>query len=138
MHYNAILDNVAKLTSASERNAESAEREIVRLKHIEYMQKHIGEAFEGVISGLTNWGIYVELPNTVEGMISLANLKDDYYTFDAEHMILAGEKKHKTYVLGQKLYIQVVDANKLLKTIDFIVIGEKKYRELTENSIDNG
>lgn len=138
MHYNAILDNVAKLTSASERNAESAEREIVRLKHIEYMQKHIGEAFEGVISGLTNRGIYVELPNTVEGMISLANLKDDYYTFDAEHMILAGEKKHKTYVLGQKLYIQVVDANKLLKTIDFTVIGEKKYRELTENSIDNG
>ncbi len=133
MHYNSILDNVAKCTSASERNAESAEREIVRLKHVEYMQKHIGEAFEGVISGLTNWGIYIELPNTIEGMVSLANMKDDYYVFDQEHMILTGEKKHKTYALGQKLYIQVVNADKLLKTIDFSIIGEKKFRELTEN-----
>lgn len=136
MHYNRILENVAKLTSAAERNAESAEREIVRLKHIEYMQQHIGEAFKGVISGLTNWGIYVELPNTVEGMISLANMKDDYYVFDAEHMILTGEKKHKTYALGQTVCIQVVNADKVLKTIDFTIIGEKKYKELTEGSVD--
>ncbi|MCR5584043.1 MAG: ribonuclease R [Lachnospiraceae bacterium] len=138
MHYNKILDNVAKMTSAAERNAESAEREIVRMKHIEYMQQHIGEAFEGVISGITNWGIYIELPNTIEGMVSLANMKDDYYVFDAERMVLTGEKKHKTYVLGQKLYIEVVNADKLLKTIDFAIIGEKRYKTLTENSRDNG
>ena len=133
LHYNKILDKIAKSTSAAERNAENAEREIVRLKHIEYMQKHIGEAFEGVISGLTNWGIYVELPNTVEGMISLANMKDDYYVFDQAKMILVGEKKHKIYALGQKLYIQVIYADKMLKTIDFAIIGEKKYKELTGN-----
>ncbi len=131
MHYNEILDNVAKLTSAAERNAESAEREIVRLKHIEYMHEHIGEAFEGVISGITNWGIYIELPNTIEGMVSLADLRDDYYVFDAEHMTLTGEKKHKTYTLGQKLCIEVVNADKVLKTIDFRIIGSKRFKELT-------
>ncbi len=134
MHYNGILDNVAKLTSAAERNAESAEREIVRLKHIEYMHEHIGEAFEGVISGITNWGIYIELPNTVEGMVSLADMKDDYYVFDAERMMLTGEKKHKTYTLGQKLYIEVINADKVLKTIDFRIIGSKRFKELTEGN----
>ena len=134
MHYNSVLDNVAKSTSSAERNAETAEREIVRLKHIEFMQQHIGETFEGVISGLTNWGIYIELPNTIEGMVSLADMRDDYYVFDAERMVLTGERKHKIYALGQKLYIQVVNADKLLKTIDFCIIGEKRFKELTENT----
>ncbi len=131
-HYASILDDVATKTSALERNAEEAEREIVKLKHIEYMGEHLGEAYEGVISGLTGWGIYVELPNSVEGMIALKNLTDDYYTFDAENYILVGEKKHKTYKLGEKLYIQVADTDKLLKTIDFKIIGKKKYDELTK------
>ena len=132
IHYNEILEDVAKHSSAAERNAESAEREIVRLKHIEYMEGHVGEAFTGVISGVTNWGIYVELENTVEGLVNLASLKDDFYIFDAEHMMLIGEKKHKTFSLGQKVYIEVIAADKLTKTIDFKIIGEKRYLSLTK------
>ncbi len=132
IHYNEILEEVAKHSSLTERNAESAEREIVRLKHIEYMEGHKGEAFAGVISGVTNWGIYVELENTVEGLVNLASLKDDFYIFDAEHMMLIGEKKHKTFSLGQKVYIEVMAADKLTKTIDFKIIGEKRYISLTK------
>ncbi len=137
-HYNIILNDVARLTSAAERNAESAEREIVKLKHIEYMQHHIGEAFEGVISGVTNHGIYVELSNTIEGMIGLANLTDDYYVYDSDHMLLTGQKKHKVYALGQKVLVEVINADKFLRTIEFLIIGRKRFKELTESFKDNG
>lgn len=131
-HYNAILDSVAKDTSRCERNAESCERDLVRFKHVEYMQKRIGQAFEGVISGLSGRGIYVELPNTVEGIVSMANLKDDYYVFDSKSYVVAGEKKHKTYSLGQKVYVLVLDTDKSDKTIEFSIIGEKRFKALTE------
>ncbi len=133
-HYASILDEVAEHTSATERNAEAAERDVERMKCIEYMQMRIGNVYEGVISGLTNWGIYVELPNTVEGMVSLQNLKDDYYKFDSENYILYGEKKHKTYTLGQKVYIKVEGADKLTKTIDFSIIGGRMYNDLKEHN----
>ncbi len=133
-HYASILDDVALHTSTTERNAESAERDVERMKCIEYMQMRVGNVYEGVISGLTNWGIYVELPNTVEGMVSLQNLKDDFYRFDSENYILFGEKKHKAYTLGQKVFIRVENADKLTKTIDFSIIGSKMYNELKDKN----
>ena len=109
-----------KAAQIMERRADEAERETEKLKKVEYMEKRIGQIYEGVISGITSWGIYVELPNTVEGMIQLANLEDDYYIYDEERYLLVGERFHKTYRLGQQLQVLLIGADKLLKTIDFL------------------
>ena len=119
-HYGSILPQIAIQTSALERRAEEAERETDKLKKCEYMSRFIGEAFEGVISGVTNWGLYVELPNTVEGLIRIQELSDDYYLFDEPNYQLIGETTGKTYKLGQKIKVAVAKTDKLLKTIDFV------------------
>lgn len=131
-HYNEILESVARETSKAERNAENCERDLVKVKHVEYMEERIGEAFEGVISGLSGRGIFVELPNTIEGVVPMSGLTDDFYVFDADRYIIEGEKKHKTYALGQKVYVLVLNTEKTDKTIEFSIIGEKRYKSLTE------
>lgn len=118
-HYDSFLTEVAIQTSMLERRAEEAERETDKLKKCEYMAEHLGEEYEGVISGISNWGMYVELPNTVEGMIRISELGDDYYVFDQEHYQLVGEMSKKTYKLGQKVKVVVEKTDRLLKTIDF-------------------
>lgn len=123
-HYDRILPEVAVKTSALERRADEAERETDKLKKCEYMSRYIGETFDGVISGVTNWGLYVELPNTVEGMIRMNALNDDYYIFDEQHYELVGEMTKKTYKLGQPIKIEVLSTDRLLKTIDFIPAKE--------------
>ena len=119
-HYDKILQGVTVQCSAMERRADEAERETLKLKKCEYMSRHIGEEFEGVISGVTNWGFYVELPNTVEGLVHVNDLHGDYYAFDEERMELIGELSRKTYKLGQKIWVTVTGTDKLAKTIDFI------------------
>ena len=119
-HYDKILQGVTVQCSQTERRAEEAERETVKLKKCEYMSKRIGEIFEGVISGVTNWGFYVELPNTVEGLVHVNNLNDDYYLFSEEAMELRGETGRKVYKLGQKIQVEVVGTDRLTKTIDFL------------------
>ncbi len=119
-HYDKILAGVTVQCSASERRAEEAERETVKLKKCEYMSKRIGEIFEGVISGVTNWGFYVELPNTVEGLVHVNDLHGDYFIFDEERMELRGELKGITYKLGQKIAVAAVGTDRLTRTIDFI------------------
>ncbi len=121
-HYEEILPEVAVKTSALERRADEAERETEKLKKCEYMSRYIGEEFDGVISGVTNWGLYVELPNTVEGMIRMNALDDDYYIFDEEHYELTGEMTRKTYKLGQRIRVRVMNTDRMLKTIDFIPV----------------
>ena len=118
-HYNKILDEVAIQSSKTERRADEAEREVEKLKKIEFMEKYIGELFEGVISGVSSWGMYVELPNTVEGIVPIAKLEDDYYYFDEEHYMLVGEHTKKNYKLGEKVKIRVETADKVLRTIEF-------------------
>ena len=85
------------------------------------MSAHIGEEFEGVISGVTAWGFYVELANTVEGLVHVNTLRDDYYTFDQESYELRGDMTKKVYKLGDKVCVRVEDADKLLKTVDFVL-----------------
>lgn len=128
-HYDRILPEVAVKTSALERRADEAERETDKLKKCEYMSRHIGECFDGVISGVTNWGLYVELPNTVEGMIRMTVLDDDYYIFDEQRYELVGELTKKTYKLGQPIRIQVLSTDRLLKTIDFIPAKDEEREE---------
>jgi ribonuclease R len=121
-HYEKILTEVANHSSKTERRADEAEREVEKMKKVEYMLGHIGETFEGVISGITNWGMYVELPNTVEGMIRVSAMEDDYYNYDEEHYQMVGEHTNKVYKLGQKVTVEVVSADKLNRTIDFALV----------------
>ena len=120
-HYEAILPGVAMQTSALERRAEEAERETDKLKKCEYMSRFIGQEFDGVVSGVTNWGLYVELPNTVEGLVRISELRDDYYIFDEQHYELVGEMTRKSFKLGQPIRVQVASTDRLLRTVDFIL-----------------
>lgn len=129
-HYDRILSEIARQSSLTERRADEAEREVEKLKKVQYMSKFIGEIFEGVVSGVTSWGMYVELPNTVEGMVRMADLHDDYYIYDESRYMLIGEHTKHTYKLGQKIKVQLVDTSKLLRTIDFIPVMEEDEDEI--------
>ena len=118
-HYESILPGIAEQASKTERRADEAERDTDKLKKVEYMQNHIGEVFDGVVSSITNWGMYVELPNTVEGMVRLTALLDDYYYYDEESYELVGKDTGNTYKLGQKVKVEVTGTDKLQRQIDF-------------------
>ncbi len=121
-HYESILSEVAKHASETERRADEAERETEKLKKVEYMEQHIGETFEGVISGITHYGLYVELPNTVEGLVHVNSLEDDYYEYREDTYELAGEHNGVVYQLGQRVKIRVKDTDRLCRTIDFTLL----------------
>ena len=123
-HYAEILDEVARQSSVCERRADEAERESDKLKKAEYMSYHLGEEFEGIISGVTGWGLYVELPNTVEGLVHVNTLRDDYYVFNQESYELCGEMTKKVYKLGDKVRVRVAEADKMLKTVDFELVSD--------------
>lgn len=118
-HYQSILEEVTKHASETERRAEEAERETVKLKKVQYMKNFIGEEYEGVISGITKWGMYVELPNTIEGLIHVVNMTDDHYEYIEDRYEMQGINTGKTYRLGQKVCVRVMAANELQRTIDF-------------------
>jgi len=120
-HYNSILSGVSDIASKTERRADEAERETEKLKKVEYMEEHIGEVFEGVISGITGYGIYVELPNTIEGMVHVNALDDDFYYYDEEKYEMIGKDTGRKYKLGEKVLIQVTGCDKITRTIDFIM-----------------
>ncbi len=119
--YEQRLSNVAKQSSKTERRATEAEREVNKLKKAQYMSHHIGEEYEGVISGITSWGIYVELANTVEGMIRVNWLTDDFYSFNEKNHELVGIQSGRTFCLGQKVNVLVNNTDEILRTIDFIL-----------------
>ena len=120
-HYEAILPQAAIQSSALERRAEEAERETEKLKKCQYMSRFVGEEFTGVISGITNWGFYVELPNTVEGLVRMSDLADDYYIFDEKNYELVGERTRKTYKLGQSVRVTVSGTDPVLRSVDFVL-----------------
>ena len=118
-HYETILPEVAKHSSETERRADEAERETEKLKKAQYMAEHIGEVYEGVISGVASYGMYVELPNTVEGLVHVTSLTDDYYQYFEDTFELVGEVTNRHYKLGQKVYIRVIGVDEIVRTIDF-------------------
>ena len=124
LYYAQILEDVAAKSSMLERRAEEVERETVKLKKAEYMQMHLLETFDGVISGITGWGMYVELPNTVEGLVHVSSLTDDYYIFDEENYCLRGEMSQKTYHLGDPVQVLVSEVDVTTKSIDFILVSK--------------
>ncbi|MDD5969206.1 ribonuclease R [Anaerostipes sp. 992a] len=123
-HYEQILPKVAEISSKTERRAEEMEREVVKMKKVEYMEQHLGEIFVGVISGITTWGIYVELPNTIEGMIRVADMIDDYYNYDERSYSMVGEMTGRTFELGMRVAVRVKETNRMLRTIDFELYDE--------------
>ena len=123
-HYEKILPEVAKHSSEMERRADEAERETDKLKKVEYMEQRIGQVFEGVISGVTEWGFYVELPNTIEGLVHVTTLTDDYYHYQEATYEMVGEATNRRYKLGQKVKVMVMGTDRLLRTIDFRVVRE--------------
>lgn len=129
-HYEDLLDRVAIASSKLERRAEETEREVTKFKKCEYMENKIGQMFGGVISGLTNWGIYVELPNTVEGLIPMVRLHDDYYNYDEKTLCLIGERTGRIFRLGDQVKVEVLSVDKRMRTIDFSLV----YDDLDEES----
>lgn len=125
-HYEKILPEVTKQCSERERLAEEAERETIKLKKVEYMEEHIGEVFEGVISSITKWGIYVELPNTIEGLVHVTNMHDDHYDYIEERFEMVGEHTRKVYKLGQTVYIVATGTDRLQRTIDFEFVEKEE------------
>ena len=129
-HYEDILEKVAINTSKLERRAEETEREVSKFKKCEYMEDKVGHMYKGVISGLTNWGIYVELPNTVEGLIPMVRLHDDYYNYDEKTMCLVGERNGRVFRMGDPVGVEVLSIDKRMRTIDFNMV----YDELEEET----
>lgn len=128
-HYEKLLPEVAVQSSSTERRADEAERETEKLKKVEYMEDHIGEEFEGVISGITSWGIYVELSNTVEGLVHVNSMEDDNYFYDESTYEMRGSNTENAYKLGQKVMIKVLGIDKIQRTIDFKIVQEDNYGE---------
>ncbi len=120
------LPDVCLKCSNKERVAEDAERETCLVKKVEYMEDKIGQIFEGVISGVTSWGIYVELPNTIEGMVSPKTIEDDYYYYDEKNMQYFGEKTGKRYCLGNVVKVKLIATDLYEKTIDFKLILDEE------------
>lgn len=119
-HYEQLLPQVASQSSVTERRADEAERETEKVKKAQYMKQFLGAEFAGVISGVTNWGLYVELPNTVEGMVRVSDLEDDYYLYDETRMELRGERDGRVYRLGEKIRVQVIRVDAVMHTVNFI------------------
>ncbi len=116
---NEIAVKYAEKSSEKEKIAQKAERESIDLKKAEYMENKIGEIYEGIISGVTQFGIFVELENTVEGLIRFENLGNEYFIYNDERKQLIGEHTNTVYKMGDKITIQVIEANKLLKRVAF-------------------
>ena len=128
-HYERILPEVTMQASSLERRADEAERETVKLKKVQYMQQFYGNEFEGVISGITKWGMYVELPNTVEGLVHVVNMTDDHYDYDETNYRMVGSHTHRAFELGQKVRIRVIGCDTVSRTIDFELVKEERKRE---------
>lgn len=119
-NYRKKMPDWAKHCSKQERVAEDAERDTDALKKVEYMEDKVGEIYEGIISGVTGWGIYVELPNTIEGMVALNQLDDDFYEFDDKNMLVTGKRTRKSYRLGDRVTVSVSKVDRMMGTIDFV------------------
>lgn len=125
-HWSAILADIAEHTSERERRAVEAERDTESLKKAQFMLDKIGEEFEGVISSVTNFGLFVELENTIEGLVHVSHMTDDYYRFDDRQMMMIGERSGKQYRLGDEVTVKVIAVKPEESTIDFEIVGMKQ------------
>jgi len=127
--YNEIAEKDARQSTEREKIATQVERDSIDIKKAEFMSKKIGEQYDGIISGVTQFGVFVELDNTVEGLVRFENLGDDYFEYDADHKILIGERTKETFKIGDKMKIEVIEANKQERKISFKRIKEEEKEE---------
>ncbi|WP_404329824.1 ribonuclease R [Mesobacillus maritimus] len=123
--WNAQLPEIAKHSSDMERRAVEAERETDELKKAEYMEDKIGVEYDGIISSVTNFGLFVELPNTIEGLVHVSYMTDDYYRYDERHYAMIGERTGNVFRIGDEITVRVVNVNKDERSIDFEIVGMK-------------
>lgn len=128
-HFSERLPIIADIASSRERASVDCEREVEDMKMAEYMENHIGEIYQGIISGVTNFGIFVELDNLVEGLVRLTDM-DDFYHLDEKTMTLTGERKHKKYRIGDKVTVKVINANRNERTVDFKMLKRVENNEV--------
>jgi len=124
-HYKSILPDITKSNSERERAAQDAERDVIDLKKAEFMLDKVGETFEGMISNITAFGMFVELDNTIEGLVRLSTMDDDYYNYDERSLCLIGERTRKIYRIGDRVNVQLVKVSPEARQIDFILIDEE-------------
>ncbi|MFY9176353.1 MAG: ribonuclease R [Caldicoprobacterales bacterium] len=117
-----MLPGMSEHCSKRERVAEEAERETDDLKKVEFMQDKLGEEFEGIISGVTGYGLYVQLPNTVEGLVRINTIEDDYYVYNEKHYCLIGERTRRIFRLGDSVKVKVVKVDMVMRNIDFMLV----------------
>jgi ribonuclease R len=133
----AELPDIAEHTSNRERRAQEAERDTDDLKKAEYMIQHVGETYEGVISGVMNFGMFVELPNTIEGLVHVSYMTDDHYQYQERHMALIGDRTGTVYRIGDPVEVEVLSVNLEERLIDFKVVGmpERQPRERRDKPV---
>ncbi len=134
-YYQANLDYIATQSSEREQASVEAEREVMDMKMAEYMENHIGEIYDGVISGVESFGFFVELDNLVEGLVHINSLKGDYYNYVEELLCLIGQNTKKRYTIGDKVKIKVVGASKEAMTIDFEIVGDNDDRDKKQEGV---
>lgn len=132
---NQKLDEIARVCSERERAADESERDTEDLKKVEYMKERIGQIFEGIISNITSFGMFVELDNTIEGLVRMSSMEDDYYVFNDKQYCLVGERTRKVYRIGDVVKVQVAKADMLLRQIDFVLADDtEEEKKGTEKS----
>lgn len=140
-HYQEVIPLLAEQSSLRERAAIDIEREVDDMKMAEYMSYHIGEVFEGIISSVTQFGFFVELPNTIDGLVHMTELTDDYYHYDEKNLMLVGERKGKIFKISDKVKVKVISSSKKDRTIDFELVGlesnkkKKKIIQLNDKKV---
>jgi ribonuclease R len=125
------LPDIAEHSSNMERRAVEAERETDDMKKAEFMADKIGQEFDGIISSVTNFGLFVELPNTIEGLVHVSYLTDDYYRFDERHYAMIGERTGNVFRIGDEITVRVINVNKDERSVDFEIVGMKGSRRKT-------
>lgn len=131
------LPDITKQCSERERASEEAERETVDLKKVEFMKQHEGEIFEGIISSVTSFGMFIELDNTIEGLVRMSSMDDDYYIFNEKMYCLVGERTRKIYRIGDTVNILVARADILMKQIDFVLVDQDDLIKENDDELDD-
>lgn len=136
-HYQEIMPEIALQSSNREREAIDIEREVDDMKIAEYMEKHIGEEFDGIISSVTNFGFFVELDNTIDGLVHVSDLTDDFYFFDEKNLRYIGQRTGKVFKMSDSVKVRVISASKTDKSVDFEIVGMKSNKRTRKTVIMN-
>jgi ribonuclease R len=136
-YLNSKLPEITKQCSDRERGAEEAERETEDLKKVEYMKQHEGETFKAIISNVTSFGMFVELDNTIEGLIHMSNMEDDYYIFNEKQYCLIGERTRKIYRIGEDIEVKLIKADLASRKMDFTIVENEDEKVQKENKNPN-